>query len=169
MTTMYVAWIYLSLGGLYCFGTAVVASVGIIGGEVGDAIGVPMNFGPRLVLCALSTAIRTIGIFKKLKSLALVKPKPETGEVKCLAPKINMPQESLSEWGMSTTSILVWSDFNLHAKTSSSPKNPPSKIHTAIPSHKCPKTLLALSSQHLNSGISKMTNSQASRHILLKT
>jgi hypothetical protein len=166
---MCVGWIYLSLGGLCRFGIATAAIGGIDGGAVGDAIGAIISFGRKLVLCDLNCATKIIGTFKKLKSLALEKHKPETGEVKSLAPKINMPQELQSEWVASTMSTLVWSDSNLLAKTSSSPKNQPSKIHTAILSPKCPKTPQDPSSLHLNSGISKMTNSQASKHTLLKT
>jgi hypothetical protein len=165
---MCVGWIYLSLGGLCRFGIATAAEGGIDGGAVGDAIGAIMSFGRKLAPCDLNCATKIIGTFKELKSLALEKHKPETGD-KSLAPKINMPQELQSEWVASTMSILVWSDSNLLAKTSSSSKNQLSKIHTAILSPKCPKTPQDPSSLHLNSGISKMTNSQASKHILLKT
>jgi hypothetical protein len=165
---MFVGWIYLSLGGLWRFGIATVAKGGIIGSAVGDAIGAIMSSGRKLAPCDLNCATKIIGTFKELKSLALEKHKPETGD-KYLAPKINMPQQLQSEWVASTMSILVWSDSNLLAKTSSSPKNQPSKIHMAILSPKCPKTPQDLSSLHLNSGISKMTNSQASKHTLLKT
>lgn len=165
---MCAGWTYFSLGGLCRFGIAIAAEGGIDGGAVGGVIGAIMSFGRKLVPYDLNCATKIIGTFKKLKSLALEKHKLETGD-KSLAPKINMPQELQSKWEMSTMSTLVWSDSNLLAKTSNSPKNQPSKIHTAILSPKCPKIQQDPSSPHLNSGISKMTNSQASKHILLKT
>ena len=166
---MCVGWTYFSRGGLCRFGIAIAVEGGIDGGAVGGVIGAIMSFGRKLAPCDLNCVTKIIGTFKELKSLALEKHKLETGEVKSLAPKINMPQELQSEWETSTMSTLVWSDSNLLAKTSSSPKNQLFKIHTAILSQKCPKTQQDPSSPHLNSGISKMTNSQASKHILLKT
>ncbi len=104
---MCAGWIYLSLGGLCRFGIVTVAIGGIDGGAGGDAIGAIMSFGRKLAPRDLSCATKIIGTFKELKSLALEKHKPDTGD-KSLAPEINMPQELLSEWGASTMSILVW-------------------------------------------------------------